>query len=181
VQNITEAPEISKKIYAHLGGRGAGFQAVDWSESNRAFWEAIKLEERVYFIVLLLLILISSFCIVSTLVMVVIEKTKDIAVLKSLGASDRSVMLIFLAQGFLISVVGVITGTALGALSCVALQKFGFRLDASVFALETVPVHMIPRNFVVVAFSALFISSSAGIYPAFRAARLKPAEVLRFE
>jgi lipoprotein-releasing system permease protein len=139
------------------------------------------LEKRVYFLVLLLLILIASFSIVSTLVMVVMEKRRDVAILKSIGATDRSVMKIFLIQGTVIGVAGILLGSILGYLGCLGLREYGFPLDEKVFSLSKLPVHMYPEHFVLVAVSALIITAAAGIYPALRAARLRPADALRFE
>ena len=153
----------------------------DWTEPNKPLWEAIQLERRVYFIVLLLLILIASFSIVSTLVMVVMEKSRDIAILKCLGAADSSILRIFILQGSIIGTTGIIIGTILGYLGCIALREVGFPLDESVFSLKQVPVHLDALSFVIVAISAFVITLLAGVYPALRAARLKTADALRYE
>ena len=130
---------------------------------------------------LLLLILIASVSIVNTLVMVVMEKSRDIAVMKSMGAKDRSVLKIFILQGAVIGFLGVALGTALGYTGSLALRTFGFPLNPAVFSVEQAPVTIDPLNFIVVAICGFAITLLAGIYPAFRAARLRPAEVLRFE
>jgi lipoprotein-releasing system permease protein len=181
VAALMEAPRIAKQVYEALGGEESGLTIQDWTELNRPLWEAIKLEKKVYFIVLLLLILIASFSIVSTLVMVVMEKSRDIAILKSLGATDSNILRIFLMQGCIIGGVGIVIGTLGGFIGCLLLQKYGFPIDERVFGLETVPVYINPRNFIVVAFSAFIITASAGVYPAMRGARLRPADALRFE
>lgn len=181
VKNLFEAKQTAQKILEALGGPESNFYTTDWTEPNKPLWDAIRLEKRVYFIVLLLLILVASFSIVSTLVMVVMEKGKDIAILKSMGARDSSILRIFLIQGSVIGVAGTILGTALGVAGCWGLREFGFEIDRNVFSLDRVPVHMIPSNFITVACSAFVITTLAGIYPAVRASRLKPAEALRYE
>lgn len=158
-----------------------GLILSDWTDQNKPLWEAIKLEKRVYFIVLLLLILVASFSIVATLVMVVMEKGRDIAIFKTMGATDSQILRIFLLQGAIIGFSGVLLGTAFGYFGCLALRTYGFPIDAKVFSLDTVPVHMNATNFIVVAVSGFIITSLVGLYPARRASRLIPAEALRFE
>ena len=181
VDDVFKVQALTEKVLDVLGGASSPYFATDWTEPNRALWEALQLEKREYFIVLLLLILVASFSIISTLVMVVMEKTKDIAILKSLGASDRSILKIFLLQGAIIGTSGVVFGSLLGLLGCLALRSYGFPIDESVFSLDTVPVQIEFSNFLLVAGSGLIITILAGVYPAYRAASLKPAEALRYE
>lgn len=181
VDNLMQAPAIAQLVYQHLGGDNSGYTVKDWTDLNRPLWEAMKLEKKVYFIVLLLLILIASFSIVSTLVMVVMEKSRDIAILKTMGASDNMILRIFLMQGCVIGVSGIVLGNILGISGCLLLQQYGFEIDERVFGLETVPVYINSGNFIVVAIAAFLITAIAGIYPALRGARLRPADSLRFE
>ena len=181
VRDMFEAKAVARVIAERLRDLEGLYSVTDWSEPNKPLWDAIELEKRVYFIVLLLLILVASFSVVSTLVMVVMEKGKDIAILKSLGASDASILKIFLLQGALIGAVGTLLGSILGIVGCWALREYGFEIDASVFSLDTVPVHIESMNFLLVAAAGFFITASAGIYPALRASRLRPAEALRYE
>ncbi|MBL7661370.1 FtsX-like permease family protein [bacterium] len=178
VADLEKAPEIAAAMRAQVANY---FDIKDWTKTNEAFWRALKLERRVYFIVLLLLILIASFSIVSTLVMVVLEKGRDIAILKTIGATDRSVLKIFLFQGATIGAVGTILGTVAGYLFCIGFREYGFELDESVFSLSTVPVRLVTSNFLSVGIMAFIISSLAGVYPALRAAKIRPAEMLRYE
>ncbi len=172
---------VMDNITDMLSSRDTGFYLSDWTDQNKPLWDAIQLEKRVYFIVLLLLILVASFSIVATLVMVVMEKGRDIAILKTMGAGDRQILKIFILQGSLIGFAGVILGTAFGYLGGLALREYGFPIDARVFSLDTVPVHMHPENFILVALAGFLITSLAGVYPAYRASRLSPAEALRYE
>ena len=181
VKDLFQAPAISRKILEKLSNLDVQYYATDWTEQNKPLWDAIQLEKRVYFIVLLLLILVASFSIVSTLVMVVMEKGRDIAVLKSMGATDRSILMIFLTQGTLIGSVGIAVGTVLGYLGCIGLREYGFEIDERVFSLNTVPVQIEPMNMAIIAVAAFIITALAGVYPAYRASRLRPADALRFE
>jgi lipoprotein-releasing system permease protein len=164
-----------------LGGVKSGVYARDWTESNRALWEALQLERRVYFIVLLLIIIMASFSIVTTLIMLVIEKRRDIAILRTMGASARSVGAIFFFQGAVIGALGTVLGVVLGVLGCLGLRWYGFPLNEEIFQMATVPVVMEPINFLVVGVSAFVICCVATIYPARRASALHPAELLRYE
>jgi lipoprotein-releasing system permease protein len=127
VSEINKAPQIAEAILTTLGGPMAGFAVRDWTETNRPLWEAIQLEKRVYFIVLLLIIVMASFSIVTTLIMIVLEKRKDIAIMKTMGASTASVSWIFRIQGAVIGGLGTIIGLVLGFLGCVGLKRGSFR------------------------------------------------------
>ena len=181
VRDMFNAKQAAREVAAALGGPESPYVVTDWTEQHKALWEAIELEKRVYFIVLLLLILVASFSIVSTLVMMVMEKSKDIAILKALGASNVFIARVFLLQGVIIGVVGAILGTILGYLGCIALREYGFPINPAVFSLDKVPVYIERSNFTAVAIAAFVITSLAGIYPARRASKLSPAEILRYE
>jgi lipoprotein-releasing system permease protein len=178
LHDLNKAPKIAGEILDTLKG---DFYAQPWSETNRAFFEAIKLERRVYFIVLLLIVVMASFSIVGALVMVVVEKRRDIGVLRTLGATARDIALIFRIQGGVIGGVGVTLGTLGGLGLCLALKQYGFPIDERIFQMSKLPIYIDPLNFLSVAGSALVICAVATYYPARKASRLLPSEVLRYE
>lgn len=181
VKNVETSNIVAKNILDSLASvAGGGFEAQDWRERNRPLLEAMELEKRVYFWVLLLLIMMGSFSIVSTLVMIVLEKRKDIAILRTLGASARSIARIFFIQGSIIGIIGTILGLIGGYAGSILLKMYGFRLPEA-FPLATVPIKLETMNFVSVGIASLLICFLATIYPAFRASRLQPTEVLRYE
>jgi len=181
VDNLDRASVVKERVAKELMDLPGAYDVNDWSSKNKPLYDALNLEKRVYFIVLLLLILVASFSIVSTLVMIVMEKSRDIAILKTLGAKDRSIRNIFLFQGIFIGVAGTTLGTILGILGCLGLKQYSWKLDESVFALSSVPVYFSAANFATVAIASLLITAVAGIYPARRAAKLRVADALRFE
>lgn len=161
---------------------GFPYDVRDWTDINRNIFAALKLEKIVYFIVLLLIILVAAFNIIATLIMVVMEKRKDIAVLKSLGATAHSISRIFVYKGLTIGILGTMVGSFLGLTGCWVLQKYQFiELPKDVFYVSTLPVKMYPENFVIVALASMLICLLATIYPSRQAARLAPADVLRYE
>lgn len=178
---VDEAPLIAEKILSALGGIGSGFYVQDWTQSNKELWEAIQLEKRVYFIVLLLIIVMASFSIISMLIMVVLEKRRDIAVLKTLGARTSSIGWIFRLQGAIIGIVGVSLGLIGGFLGCVGLETYGFPLPEKVFPTATVPVQIDFLNFAAVGIAAFLICLLSTWYPVRRASAVEPSEVLRYE
>ncbi len=180
VQDVQKAPAVSEAINDALATHGQGFYAQDWIATNQPLWSMIKLEKRAYFIVLLLIVIMAAFSIVTTLIMVVLEKRKDIAVLRTLGASSRTVAKIFILQGSVIGALGTIAGLALGYVGCIALDAYGFPIDERVFQMSTVPVRIEMINFVVTGAAAFMISCLATIYPAIRASKLRPSNVLRY-
>ena len=181
VKDIDSSPEVAARISESLGGLGSGFTVQDWTQTNKPLWDAIRLEKKVYFIVLLLIIVMASFSIVSTLIMIVLEKRRDIAILRTLGANERSIRAIFKVQGAVIGGIGTVSGLALGLLGCLALRRYGFPLDERIFQMSTLPIRIESTNFIVVGLAAFFICCLATIYPAKRASALQPSDVLRYE
>ncbi len=179
VDDIYAVKKIGDRIRKDLG---FPFWTKDWMQMNRSLFAALKLERIVMFIILVLIVLVAAFGIVSTLIMVVMEKNKDIAILKSMGATARSVMRIFIFEGLIIGCVGTLLGLAGGYAICTLLAKFQFiTLPSDVYYLSRLPVKMNLLDFVLVAVSALGISFLATLYPSWQASRLDPAEALRYE
>ncbi|HEU4950253.1 MAG TPA: FtsX-like permease family protein, partial [Candidatus Deferrimicrobiaceae bacterium] len=142
----------------------------------------LKLEKVVMFVILVLIVMVASFNIISTLIMVVMEKTKDIAVLMTLGATRRTIRRIFAIEGLIIGVAGTASGTALGVLLCVLLQRYRFiSLPSDVYYISTLPVSLDPGTILLVVASSILICFLATVYPARQASLVEPAEAIRYE
>ena len=179
VTDLYGAKEVGERISAALG---FPFRVRDWMEVNHNLFSALKLEKTVYFIVLLLIVLVAAFNIVATLIMVVMEKRKDIAILKSMGATRVGVGRIFVFKGMVIGVVGTLIGNIGGYIACWLLKRYQFiELPKDVFYVNTLPVKMYPEYFLAVTAASLLICLLATVYPARQAARLAPVDVIRYE
>jgi lipoprotein-releasing system permease protein len=179
VADVYQAEEVARNIQARLG---FPYLTEDWSRLWPNLFSALKLEKTVYFLVLLLMVLIGAFNIISTLIMVVLEKRKDIAILQSMGATRDSIRRIFLIKGCVIGVVGTFLGVFLGLAICLLIQEYRFiELPKDVFLISTVPVRIYLSNFLVVACASLLVCLLASIYPARQAAKLDPVEIIRYE
>jgi lipoprotein-releasing system permease protein len=148
---------------------------------NRNLFSALKMEKIGMFILVVIVTLVSSFGIISTLIMLVWEKIKEIAILKSMGSTGDGVMKIFMFEGIAIGVVGTALGLILGFGVCQWLMNFGIQLNSEVYYIEKLPVNMDLIEFILIAGIALHISFIATIYPANRASRLRPVEGLRYD
>ncbi|HEB75936.1 MAG TPA: lipoprotein-releasing ABC transporter permease subunit [Nitrospirae bacterium] len=179
IDDIYSAPAVRERVEETLG---PPFYARDWMQMNKNLFSALKLEKFTMFVILTLIVLVASFNIVSTLTMNVLEKEREIAILKAMGATNRSIMAIFIAQGLLIGLVGTSIGVAGGYLLGYVLNTYEIiRLPADVYYISSLPVKMKLWDFVAVSLSAVCISFLATIYPAYQAARLNPVEPLRYE
>jgi lipoprotein-releasing system permease protein len=179
VKDIYAAADVAQRIRSTLG---YPYWAKDWMQSNRNLFSALKLEKVVMFVILVLIVMVASFNIISTLIMVVMEKTKDIAVLMTLGATRRTVRRIFAIEGLIIGVAGTASGTALGVLLCVLLQRYRFiSLPSDVYYISTLPVSLDPGTILLVVASSILICFLATVYPARQASLVEPAEAIRYE
>ena len=179
VRDVYQAQTVARELEGVLG---FPYTTRDWTEVNSNIFAALKLEKVVYFIVLLLIVLVAAFNIIATLIMVVMEKRKDIAVLKSMGATGNALSRVFIYKGLIIGVVGTLMGTLLGWVGCWLLDRYEFiELPKDVFYVSTLPVKMYAENFFIVGVASVIICLLATIYPARQAARLAPVEVIRYE
>jgi lipoprotein-releasing system permease protein len=187
IDDVFRADELKMDIHRHLG---YPYWTQSWIDMNRSFFSALRVEKNVMTILLSLIILVAGFNIVSTLIMVVMEKTKDIGILKAIGASKRSITDIFVIQGFVVGFLGVMSGLVLGLaltfnLNAVAdfLDKtFGIEVFPSdIYYFNRIPTEVNVHDIVIIVVSALIISILAGLYPARTAAGLNPVEALRYE
>ena len=180
VDEIYEADRVAKAIGKALDGYP--YWSRDWMRMNKNLFSALKLEKIVMFIILTLIILVAAFNIVGTLIMVVIEKTRDIAILKSMGATRRSIMKIFMIEGAVIGLVGTLLGLLGGYTLCKLLATYKFiELPSDVYYISTLPVQMNPLDVALIALAAIAITLAASVYPAWQASRFDPAEAIRYE
>ena len=158
---------------------GPQYRVQDWKELNRSLFSALKLEKIAMFLVLGIVILVASFSIVGNLVMVVVEKQREIALLKTLGASDGGLMQLFAIQGLLIGLLGTVLGIGSGLIGCYIGQRFGIPLNPDVYYIDRMPVHVESQSVLLTALAGVLISIAATFYPAMLAARVRPAAGMR--
>ena len=178
VDDIYGARQIAEKIVANLG---FPYWAKDWMRMNRNLFSALKLEKTVMFIILALIVLVAAFNIASTLIMMVMGKTRDIAILKAMGATDSSIKRIFIFKGMIIGFVGTTLGVCLGFILCELLEKYKFiDLPGDVYYISTLPVRLKIFDVSVIASAAVLICFLATLYPAHQASKLDPVEAIRY-
>jgi lipoprotein-releasing system permease protein len=179
VADVDLARATLARALTSLGGYP--YRAKDWGEMNRNLFSALMMEKVVMAVILGFIVLVASFIIIATLIMLVLEKTREIAVLKSMGASVASVMKIFVAEGIVIGGIGTLFGLTLGYGTCLLIDKVGIPLDPDVYYIDNLPVLMDAAQFGFVALAATALSYLATLYPATKAARLRPVDGLRTE
>ncbi|HTP52616.1 MAG TPA: ABC transporter permease [Anaeromyxobacteraceae bacterium] len=179
VADVDAARPVMRRVLSALDGYP--YRTKDWGEMNRNLFSALMMEKIVMAVILGFIVLVASFIIVATLVMLVLEKTREIAVLKSMGAGLPSIMKIFVAEGLVIGAVGTAFGLLLGLGTCLLIDKVGIPLDPEVYYISNLPVLIEPPQFAMVALTALGLSYLATIYPATKASRLRPVDGLRSE
>ncbi len=179
VDSVDEANTVAETIQERLG---QGYSVRDWMQINKNLFAALKLEKLGIFIALDLIILVAALNIISALVMVVMEKKRDIAILKSMGASTRSIIRIFFYQGMVIGIGGTLLGVLSGLGLCALLQHYPIiELPRNVYPMSTMPIKVVPFDVTVIAVSAILITLAATLYPSWQASRVRPAEALSYE
>lgn len=177
VREIFNAGKIVEKINRDFGYT---YWANDWTMSNQNLFRALKLQKTVMFIILTLIVIVAGFCITGTLTMTVIEKTKDIAILKAMGVTDASIKIIFVFKGMTIGFIGTVLGICYGFVICVLLKHYKFiDLPESVYYFTKLPVKLEIPDVALISASALAICFIATLYPAHRASKLDPVEAIR--
>ena len=177
VENIYQVKSIATQVKQSLG---SSYTAVDWQEANRPLFTALALERRIGVVIIGLIIFIAALNITTTLILVVIERRRDIAILNALGATSKSIMSIFVIEGALVGMVGAVMGVLLGAAAIVIANRYQLiSLPADVYSISSVPLNLNLRDMALAALAAFVLSVIATIYPARAAARIRPAEMLR--
>jgi len=176
-------PDKSDKINALLREKlNKGYSIKDWKDTNRNLLEALLLEKYVMFVILIMIVLVGALNIISSLVMTVMEKSKDIAILRAMGATKKSIMSIFMFQGLLVGFTGTVAGLLSGLGICALLSKYKFiELPSDIYYISTLPVKVDPFDVLVVVIAAQVISFLTTIYPSWHASHLNPVETLRYE
>ncbi|HEX8710202.1 MAG TPA: FtsX-like permease family protein [Pyrinomonadaceae bacterium] len=175
--DIYAVGEVSARLREELG---QAYTSVNWQEANRPLFAALALERRMGLVILALIILIATLNIMTTLVLVVVERRSDIAILSAMGAGKQSIMLIFMIEGACVGLMGALGGVLLGLIACFFGDRYRLvSLPADVYSLSSVPFHTRALDVALAALVALLLSLLATIYPARAAARVRPAEALR--
>ena len=174
-----QAAKVASRV---VGALGWPYRSVDWEEQNHSLFQALKLEKLGMGVILLLIVLVAAFNIVSTLTMVVADKTKEIGILKAMGMPARSIRRIFFAQGLVIGIVGTVFGLLLGFGAALALDKYQFiKLDPQVYFIDHLPVSTQPADVMWIVLASIAIAAIATVYPSVQASRLFPIEAIRHE
>lgn len=188
VRNPTDIRPVTRAVREAMGNEPV--RVIDWTQSNDSFFAAVTVEQNVMFLILTLIIVVAAFNVISSLIMMVKDKTADIAILRTIGASRTSILKIFVLCGASVGVTGTLAGTLLGVVFCWNIERLrqwlqsatGATLfDPEVYYLTHLPAKMEPSTVVTVVVMALSLSLLATLYPSWRAARLDPVEALRHE
>lgn len=179
LDDIYSADKVAGDIKEILG---PSFSAVSWTKRHKNLFSALRLEKMAMFVILMLIILVAAFNITATLIMVVVDKTRDVGILKSIGVSNRQIMRIFVIDGMLIGLFGVGLGMLLGIGLCTFLNKCPIiNLPPDIYLLDRLPVHISAVDIGSICAAAFIISFLSTLYPAWRASRINPVEALRYE
>jgi lipoprotein-releasing system permease protein len=177
IADIDRAGEVTEQVEALLGSKL--YHVLDWRELNHGLFTALRIQQILMSLVLALIILVAAFTVIATLIMVVLDKKREIAVIKAMGATDGHLLRAFLYQGLIIGVVGMLLGLGTGYAVCRWILAYGFPLDPKVYFISRLPVQMRPTEFALTGAFAVFACLVATVWPALHAARLRPAEAFR--
>jgi len=187
MNDLFDAPYVAKQI---AGDLDAGFYSIDWTRTHGNLFQAIRMEKTMIGLLLMVIVAVAAFNIISTLVMVVTDKKADIAILRTMGATPKAIMGIFIVQGAYIGIVGTLVGTAVGVLLSLNVSEIihGIEtimqiqfLNPDVYFISDLPSQLVKEDVAIVTGSALVMSLLATLYPAWRASKVQPAEALRYE
>lgn len=179
LDNIEESDDVKSKLQNLFGNE---YNVMTWYDLNESLYSLLKIERWVTFIILSLIIAVASFNILASLTMTVIEKKRDIGVLKAMGASNKVITKIFLFEGIAVGVIGMVAGSLIGLLVVLAQKYFEFyTIDSSVYQFDALPVELRFTDFIFVPFAAFILCFLASLYPSRKAAKLDPIESIRWE
>ena len=179
LHNIEDADAVQRSLQAELGG---GYQVSTWYDLHKDLYSVMKIERWTAYIILCLIVGVATFNVLGSLTMGVIEKRRDIGVLKALGATRSSITRLFMFEGILVGLIGTIMGAIIGLVVCyLQIRYHFFPLDPTVYIIPAIPVEVRWTDFVAVSMASMLLSTLASLYPARRAARLLPVEAIRWE
>jgi lipoprotein-releasing system permease protein len=178
----TTTPDVARQVADQLAALlGPSYEVRSWEELNAGLFMALKLEKIAMFIVLTFILLVASFSVISTLLMLATEKGREIAILKSMGARSGSVLKIFVAEGLYIGALGMVLGLATGIAACQLLSKRGLPLDPDIYYIQKLPVVMRGTEITMICLAAVGLCCLATLYPAWLASRTRPVDGLRYD
>lgn len=179
VRDVYRTSDIAQELQKSLGYT---LWVRDWKEMNQNLFSALKLEKITMFVILVLIVVVAAFNIVGTLILVVMEKGREIAILKAMGATRKSIGRIFMLEGFVIGLGGTLLGLGFGLVLCYLLANYQFvELPSSVYYVTTLPVKVELLDVAAICLAAVAVSFTATVYPAYKASELNPVEILRYE
>ncbi len=174
-----DAPGLAQRLGPVVNRRELRIE--DWQRRNRSLFGALALEKLVMFVALGIAVVIAGFCVFGTLTLMVQEKSREVGILKAMGASDGAIVRLFLIEGTLIGAMGATTGLGLGFVTAFACEHLGLRLNPEVYYIDKLPVHIDPVEFTVVGVASILVCMLATLYPAKHASGLRPVDALRYE